>query len=135
MGRGVWGVLLASGLAVGILASSPMRAEKAKEPMLAHMVYFSLKDASPEKQEQLVASCHQYLTGHDGEVFYAAGTLAKDLNRPVNDQGFDVALQIVFDGKAAHDKYQDHPRHLDFIKANQPNIAKVRVFDSYVNRP
>ncbi|MBY0588277.1 Dabb family protein [bacterium] len=103
--------------------------------MLAHMVYFSLKDASEAKQDELVASCHKYLTGHDGEVFYAAGTLAKDLQRPVNDKGFDVALQIVFDGKAAHDKYQDHPRHLDFIKANQPNIAKVRVFDSYVTGP
>jgi hypothetical protein len=135
MKRGAWGILLGLAIAAGVLVSGPMRAEKAKSPMLAHMVYFSLKDASPAKQDELVASCHKYLTGHEGEVFYAAGKLAEDLNRPVNDRDFEVALQIVFDGKAAHDKYQDHQRHLDFIKANQPNIAKVRVFDSYVSGP
>jgi len=56
-----------------------------------------------------------------------------DLNRPVNDPDFDVSLHIVFVNKAAHDKYQEHPRHLKFIEENKDNWEKVRVFDSYLS--
>ena len=41
-----------------------------------------------------------------------------------------MALTIVFENKAAHDKYQDHKRHLEFIKENKDSWKKVRVFDS-----
>ena len=36
-------------------------------------------------------------------------------------------------GKAAHDTYQDHPRHLRFIEENKELWSKVRVFDSYLD--
>src|SRR5256885_5436819 len=52
----------------------------------------------------------------------------------VNDREFDVALHLVFKDKAAHDKYQDHPRHAKFIEENKGNWKKVRVFDSVVKR-
>jgi quinol monooxygenase YgiN len=48
----------------------------------------------------------------------------------VNDLDYDVALHIVFKNKAAHDKYQDAPRHQKFIDENKALWAKVRVFDS-----
>lgn len=105
-----------------------------KEQLLAHMVYFSLKDNSPAAKEKLVAACRKYLTKHPGEVFFAAGTLATDLKREVNDLDFDVALHIVFKDKAAHDQYQVAERHEQFIKENKDNWKKVRVFDSYVSR-
>lgn len=38
----------------------------------------------------------------------------------------------MFADKAAHDKYQDHPRHLKFIAQNKDNWAKVRVYDSEI---
>ena len=72
-----------------------------------HDVFFALKDNSAAAKDKLVAACKKYLTKHPGEVFFAAGTLAEDLNRPVNDRDFDVALHIVFADRAAHDKYQD----------------------------
>lgn len=108
--------------------------DKGDGPMLAHMVYFSLKDNSPEATQKLVDACKKYLTKHEGEVFFAAGTLAKDLKREVNDTDFDVALHIVFQNKAAHDKYQVAPRHEEFIKENKSNWKKVRVFDSVVGK-
>lgn len=111
-----------------------VRAARKSTPMLAHMVYFTLKEPTESNKEALVAACHKYLSGHDGTVFFAAGTLAEELDRDVNDQDFDVALQLVFDGKEAHDTYQTHQRHLDFIKVAQPMITKVRVFDSYVTK-
>ena len=100
--------------------------------MLAHMVYFTLKDRSPEAVEKMLAACRKYLTGHPGLVFFAVGTLVPDLKRPVNQTDFDVALQTVFESRAAHDAYQVAPRHTQFIEENKPNWERVRVFDADV---
>lgn len=100
---------------------------------LAHMVYFTLKDASPAAQQTLIAECHKYLKGHPGEVYFSAGTLVSDLARPVNDQAFHVSLHVVFESRKAHDDYQVAPRHIEFIEKNKPNWAQVRVFDSNVS--
>ena len=104
------------------------------EPRLAHNVFFKLKDAAPEKVQELVEACKKYLSGHPGEVFFAAGVRTEELNRKVNDQDFDIALHIVFKDRAAHDVYQDAPRHKEFIKENESAWSKVRVFDSTVTR-
>jgi hypothetical protein len=105
---------------------------KAAEPQLAHMVFFKLKESSPAARKQLVQACHEYLSKHDGTVYFSVGTLAEDLKREVNVLDFDVALHVVFENKAAHDKYQTHPRHLKFIAEGRESWESVRVFDSYV---
>lgn len=96
--------------------------------MLSHAVYFSLKDRSPAAIARLVASCREHLTGHPGSLSFSVGTCAA-YDRHVNDRGFDVALEIVFDSHAAHDAYQSAPRHEAFIAANAANWSQVRVFD------
>jgi hypothetical protein len=101
-------------------------------PLLCHDVFFTLNDASPKAQEQLVAACHRYLKDHPGVVFFAAGTLNPDLTREVNDRAFHVALHVVFEDKAAHDAYQVAADHKKFIEENKPNWKQVRVFDSDV---
>jgi hypothetical protein len=53
----------------------------------------------------------------------------------VNDQAFDVALHVAFVDRAAHDAYQEHPRHKQFLEQSRPNWKQVRVFDSWVERP
>ena len=100
--------------------------------MLAHNVYFSLKDRSEAARQALVASCRQHLADHPGTLFFACGTLAEALDREVNDRDFDVALHVVFDSRAAHDAYQEAPRHRRFVEENLDNWAKVRVFDSAI---
>jgi hypothetical protein len=101
-------------------------------PMIVHDVYFALKDNSSESREKLLAACKKYLTKHTGEVHFAVGVLADELKRPVNDRDWDVGLHIVFKDKAAHDEYQDHERHKQFIEENKENWKKVRVFDTVV---
>lgn len=100
--------------------------------MLAHNVYFTLKDKSASSRDNLVAACKTYLAAHPGVVFFACGILQEGLDRPVNDLDFDVALHVVFDSKASHDIYQEAPMHLTFIAENRESWAKVRVFDSEV---
>lgn len=100
--------------------------------MLAHNVFFTLKDRSEASRGKMLAACKKYLTAHPGIVFFACGTLEPELSRPVNDRDFDIALHIVFESRSAHDVYQDAPRHHAFVEENRDNWAKVRVFDSEV---
>jgi hypothetical protein len=100
--------------------------------MLAHDVFFSLKDKSPQAREKLVAACKKYLSDHPGTVWFSAGVLGEEFQRDVNDRDFDVALRLVFVNKAAHDKYATAEKHLKFVEENKESWSKVRVFDSYV---
>jgi Stress responsive A/B Barrel Domain len=123
---------LALVLAAVCWMSTSGEAAPAKDAMIGHMVYFQLNDNSPAAVAKMVAACDKYLKGHPGEVFYASGSLAKEMNRPVNDRDWDVALHLVFKSKADLDKYAEAPRHLQFIDENKTGWKKVRVFDSLI---
>ena len=105
----------------------------ATSPKLSHVVFFKLKDSSQANVQALVDDCHQYLKNHPGVHFFAAGTLAKEYARPVNDHAFDVCLNLVFDSRDAHDAYQTVEDHLTFIARNKESWDKVRVFDADVS--
>jgi hypothetical protein len=99
-------------------------------PLLAHMVYFSLYDATEEARGRLLHACQKYLAGHPGILFFGCGTRDAELRREVNVLDFDVGLHIVFRDRAAHDHYQQTAEHLQFIAENKHNWRQVRVFDS-----
>ncbi len=98
--------------------------------MLAHNVFFTLFDSSPEAVQEMIAECNKYLKDHPGVVFFATGDLAEDLDRPVNDRMFHVALHVIFDTRENQDIYQTAPAHLEFIENNKAKWKQVRVFDS-----
>jgi hypothetical protein len=121
-------------VAVALAGSLSVGATKADDgPQVAHTVYFKLKDSSGANRAKLAATCKLLLTGHEGTVSFATGTLAGDLNGPFNDHDFDVSLHLVFVSKAALDKYHEHPRHQKFVDENKDNWEKVRVFDAYLS--
>jgi hypothetical protein len=134
--RWLSGVVLALALSGWCALTSYNRTDAAADEgtMIAHNVYFSLKDNSAEAKKKMVDACKKYLAKHPGEEFFASGTLAEDLKRPVNDRDFDIALHIVFKNREAHDQYQESQRHKDFIEENKDNWKKVRVFDSVVEK-
>lgn len=125
-------LLMLVALAIPALAVASARTTAKPEPKLAHMVFFTLKDQSPESIAKFVASCDKYLAGHPGTVSYSVGTIAKDVVEPVSDRDFNVALHLVFDDKSAGEKYQKSDRHVKFVEENKSFFAKVRVFDSYL---
>lgn len=119
---------LALGLTLGLAAGA---ASKRAEPRLAHMVFFTLKERTPEARARLVASCHKYLSNQAGAEFFAVGTIAEDVVEPgVSVRDFDVALHVVFTSKAAEARYLKDPRHLKFVEENRDSWSRVRVFDS-----
>jgi hypothetical protein len=130
---GIVVTLVAAGM-VAVGGRETGRAADDDGPMLGHMVYFTLKDKSADAKDKLVAACKKYLSKHAGTVYFSAGTRAEDLTRKVNDTDFDVALHIVFQNRAAHDRYQTAKRHVQFIDENKENWTKVRVFDSVVSK-
>lgn len=102
------------------------------EPMLAHSVYFTLKDGSDAARQKLTDSCYKYLSNQPGVVFFAAGPLAEEFDRAVNIRNFDVGLHIVFKTRNSHDEYQVSENHLLFIKENKDSLKRVRVYDTFV---
>jgi Stress responsive A/B Barrel Domain len=102
--------------------------------MFAHNVFFSLHDRSAAARQELVDACRKHLTAHPGTLMFACGVMAEGVNRPVVDREFDVSLHFLFESQADHDAYQVAPRHLQFVEENRANWARVRVFDSEVDR-
>jgi hypothetical protein len=100
------------------------------ETPLVHNVFFTLKDASDSARQKLADACRKHLSGHDGVVFFCVAPPVPDLARPVNVRDFHVGLHMAFNSRAAHDAYQVHPRHKQFIEENKDNWAQVRVFDT-----
>ena len=97
---------------------------------LVHSVYFTLKDKSEAAVEAFIEFCDKNLSDHPGVEYYYAGRRVVDLNRPVNDTGFDVALLVVFKDRASHDAYQVADLHRAFIEQTKPGWEMVRVFDA-----
>ncbi len=129
----ILGSLLASAV-IGLAGSLSIGAPgTAGGPQVAHMVYFKLKDGSGANRARLAAACKLFLSGHEGTVSFAVGTIAGDLNGPFNDHDFDVSLHLVFVDKAALDRYHAHSRHDKFLVENKDTWEKVRVFDSYLS--
>jgi hypothetical protein len=123
----VGGLLL---LALAFLPHDSDAKNAANGPFIGHMVYFRLKTGTPENKQKLVDACKKYLSEQEGIVFFSSGVIADEFKRDVNDRDWDVALHIVFQDKAAHDKYQTDPQHLKFIEENNALWSRVRVFDS-----
>jgi len=124
---------LLAGLALGS-SSSALFAKKA-QPKLAHMVFFTLKDNSQESVDKFMAACQKYLPDHEGSVYFSLGTRAVDVEEPPSVKDFDVALHVVFDGKASLEKYMVSDRHQAFLAEARPMLEKARVFDSYLVEP
>lgn len=122
---------VALGLTINLSQGTFSMAEDAKQPMLVHNVYFTLKDGTPENTQKLTDACYKYLKNHPGVVFFAAGPLVQELDRPVNVRDFHVGLHVIFKTKKDHDTYQTAADHLKFIEENKPTWDKVKVFDTY----
>lgn len=98
----------------------------------AHMVFFTLTDRSMTTRTRFVEACHRYLAGHDGQTHFSVGTRATEMQRPVNDLSFNVAMHMIFIDKEAYEAYTRDPRHEEFVTATAGLSTDRRVFDSYL---
>ena len=97
--------------------------------MFSHVVVFWTDPANPRAADDLIAGAKKYLAQIPGIAHFHVGSMAPS-HRPVVDQSYQVALNVVFDSKKAQDDYQAHPLHLEFVeKVFKPTCKKVVVYD------
>ncbi|HLX64105.1 MAG TPA: Dabb family protein [Planctomycetota bacterium] len=97
--------------------------------MFIHTVYFWLKaGTSDEAKTKLVADCYKYLKAIPTVKELWAGPPAMT-PRDVVDNSYHVGLTVVLADDAAHDVYQKHALHLEFIAENKMHWQRVQVYD------
>jgi hypothetical protein len=97
--------------------------------MFSHVVIFWTDPHKPNAADELLAGAERYLKPVPGVLHFHAGKMAKS-HRPVVDQTYAVALNLVFPDKKTQDAYQEHPLHQEFVeKVFKPNCARVVVYD------
>lgn len=97
--------------------------------MFSHVVIFWTDPAQSDAADRLIAGAEKYLKPIPGIVSFHVGRMAPS-HRPVVDQSYQVALNVVFTHKKAQDDYQTHSLHLEFVeKVFRPVCKKVVVYD------
>jgi hypothetical protein len=97
--------------------------------MFSHVVIFWTRPEVADAADQLVAGGEQYLRPIPGVRSFHMGRMVGS-HRPVVDQTYQVALNLVFDTKEEQDAYQVHPLHIEFVeKVFKPCCARAVVYD------
>jgi hypothetical protein len=98
--------------------------------MLVHTVYFWLKENSPPgERKRLAESCMQLLAKIPTVKQIWTGSPAATPKREVIDASYDVGLTVVLEDLPAHDIYQEHPLHKEFIARHKEHWKRVQIYD------
>jgi hypothetical protein len=97
--------------------------------MFSHVVIFWTDPAQPNAVDELVAGANKYLKEIPGVLQFHIGRMSPS-PRPVVEQSYQVALNLVFPSKQAEQVYQIHPQHLEFVeKVFKRTCQKVVIYD------
>jgi hypothetical protein len=95
----------------------------------SHIVIFWTDPAIPTAAEDLIAGANKYLKPIPGVLSFHLGKMAPS-HRPVVDQSYQVALNLVFPDKKTQDDYQVHPLHIEFVEKVFKHVCqRVVVYD------
>lgn len=97
--------------------------------MFSHIVVFWTDPAQPNAADELVAGANKYLKAIPGVLQFHVGKMSPS-PRPVVDQTYQVALNLIFPSKQAEQEYQVHPQHIEFVaKVFKRTCQKVVIYD------
>lgn len=97
--------------------------------MFSHVVIFWTKPEVPNAADELLAGMQKLLKPIPGVLTFHAGKMVGS-PRPVVDQSYQVALNLVFADKQAQDDYQVHPLHVEFVNnVFKKTCQKVVIYD------
>src|SRR5258705_6452548 len=97
--------------------------------MFSHVVIFWTKAEKANAAQELLAGAEKYLKPIPGVQSFHIGKMVPS-HRPVVDQSYQVALNLVFPDKKAQDDYQVHPQHIQFVEGVFKRVCKkVVVYD------
>lgn len=97
--------------------------------MFLHSVYFWLSNPESADDRAALQAGVESLRGISAIQTAYVGVPAQT-RRPVIDHSYDLSLVLVFADKAAHDAYQDHPVHLEFVAECKHLWSQVKIYDA-----
>lgn len=93
--------------------------------MVEHLVWFKLKDGTPQSEQQAMLDGLRELPRHiEGIEHLACG---EDFSGRSN--GFQIGLVVRFTSRAALETYGPHPAHQAFVERFRPLWAEVQALD------
>jgi len=103
--------------------------ERNNARMFSHVVIFWTDATNPNAVDKLVKGAGELLKSIPGVMQFHVGKMSPSA-RPVVEQSYQVALNIIFRDKKTEQEYQLHPQHLEFVeKYVKPLVKKVVVYD------
>ncbi len=115
----------------GSVMTSPAQAGPTSGPgKFVHCVFFTCKADTPQSEiDSLIADGAKLLAKIPSVRRIDCGRRDPRMQRDVNDKDYTVGLLVIFDDKAGHDLYNDHPLHKQYVEKHKDYWAGVRVFD------
>jgi hypothetical protein len=101
--------------------------------MLTHCVFFWLKDGISAEEKAKFEKYLLPLRTIPGTLQGTCG-LPATTNRPVIDRSYSYGLMVKFHDMVAHDAYQEHPVHKEFLQNCSSLWTRVVVYD-FVDPP
>ena len=101
--------------------------------MFTHCVFFRLKEETTSDDRIKFEEGLRSLTTTPGALHGTFGVPART-DRPVVERSYSYGLMVNFDDLAAHDAYQVHPVHKEFLKNCASLWSHVQVYD-FVDPP
>ena len=97
--------------------------------MFSHIVVFWTDPANPNAADELLAGANRLLKNIPGVIQFHAGKMTPS-HRPVVDQSYQLALNLIFTNKQAEQAYQTHPKHVEFVEKHVRRLVKkVVIYD------
>ena len=97
--------------------------------MFVHHVFFWLNNpGSTDERAQLLEGIKQLKSVESIHTMHIG--VAASTDRPVIEKGYDFSLLLIFDDMAAHDTYQVHPVHKQFVENCARFWSKVLIYDA-----
>ena len=97
--------------------------------MFSHIVVFWTDPAQPNAADEILAAANRLLKNIPGVALFHAGKMVGS-PRPVVEQTYTVALNIIFTSKQDEAEYQVHPQHLEFVASFVKRLVKkVVIYD------
>jgi Stress responsive A/B Barrel Domain len=97
--------------------------------MFLHSVFFYLNNPDSQADHDALRLGLNTLTTIEAITAAYVGTPA-ETRRPVIDHTYSFGLLLVFADQAAHDVYQEHPTHLQFVADCAHLWQRVQIYDA-----
>lgn len=98
--------------------------------MLVHNVFFWLrKDLDGAEITEFRMGLESLKGIEHAEQVYI-GSPARVPERPVLETGYDFCLTVMLKDIAAHDAYQSHELHQNFLTLHKEKFKRVKVYDA-----